>query len=358
MGMTTTTQLTTNITGAYDRRLLDQLGKDFIYVGLGEDRNVPMRSGATITLRRYDDLDASDVSSLTEGVTPDATSMGKTDLTITCAQYGRYVQLSDWLELTGLDAAAIRPLDMLAKQSRNIHDQLARNGINAGTQVAYSAASAARTAVDDKIKDAMLNWAVNLLRRKGVSFIEKKINAGPNVGTLPIDPGYVFIGHTDLDADIRALAGFIPVRSYANPGMAQPGEIGSVGYVRFVLTNNAKVYESDATMTDIGTTGMRSTDGANVNVYLSILLGEKFFANSKIGGESMKSYVKNFASGGTNDPLEQRSTVGWKSTYGVGITDDRRGVRFETCASALATTQSSAGVGAGSGDTTYKSFLT
>ena len=88
MALTTTTQLTTNITGAYDKRLLDRLVPKFIFMGYGEERPVPSNSGATITLRRYTNLTAA-TTALTEGVTPAGSQLAKTDLTITCYQYGR-----------------------------------------------------------------------------------------------------------------------------------------------------------------------------------------------------------------------------------------------------------------------------
>lgn len=357
MSMTTTTQLTTNVTGAYDRRLLTRLRKKFIYLGYGEERNVPNNSGATTTLRRYNNLAAA-TTALTEGVTPAAVQLTKTDMTITVAQYGSYITLTDWLDMTGLDPKVIRPLDMLSDQAGDTIDQLCRNQMNSGLQVAYSAASAARTAVDDKIKDGLMNWAVNLLRRTRVEFVREKVDAGTGVGTQPILPGYIFIGHTDLDADVRALTGFVDVSKYAQPGKALENEIGSVGFVRFILHPEARVIEADATMTAVGATGMRTTDGSYVNVYLSILFGKDFFANSRIGNNNVKSIIKAFGSGGTSDPLDQRSTVGWKATYGGAITDDRRAVRFETCASVLTTTQSATTQSTTTSDTTYKSFLT
>jgi N4-gp56 family major capsid protein len=357
MAMTTTAALTTNPTGFYDRRLQSRLRPKFIYLGYGDERTVPNNSGATTTIRRYNNLAAA-TTPLVEGVTPAGVSLTKSDMVLTVAQYGSYLTLTDWLDMTGLDPKIIRPLDIVGDQAGDTFDQLARNAMNSGLQVAYSAGSAARTAVDDKIKAGMLDWAVNLLRRTRVEFIREKVQAGSGVGTLPLLPGYIFIGHTDLDADVRALAGFVSVEKYAQPGKAMENEIGSVGFTRFILHPEAKVIESDATMTAIGATGMRSTDGSYVNVYLSILFGKDFFANSKINGQSLKTIIKSFGSAGSADPLDQRSTVGWKGTYGGGITDDRRAVRFETCASALTTTQSATTQSTTTADATYKSFLT
>lgn len=353
MPNTTTSILTTNITGAYDKRLLDRLVPKFYHVGYGESRPVPSNQGATITLRRYGNLTAA-TTALIEGVTPSGSVLSKTDLTITCAQYGDYITLTDWLDMTGLDPKVIRPLDILGDQAGDTHDQLARNAMIAGTQVVYSANQTGRAYVDDKIKNEHVAWAVNLLRRTSVDFITEKVGMSTQVASQPIDAGYVFLGHVDLDADIRALTGFIATRFYAQPGRALPGEIGSVGYVRFVLTPNAKIFAPTGT---VAKGSMRGTTYADV--YASILFGKGYYANSQIGSNSTKTIIKTFGAAGTNDPLDQRSTVGWKSTYGAGILDDRRGVRFETGATAgAAANETSAGVGAGSPDTTLTSFFT
>jgi N4-gp56 family major capsid protein len=348
MALTTTTQLTTAISGAYDKRLLDRLVPKFIFTGYGEERPVPANGGATLTLRRYTNLTAA-TTALTEGVTPAGSQLAKTDLTITCYLYGDYVTLTDWLDMTGLDPKIIRPLDILADQAGDTLDQLARNGMVAGTNIAYSGNSAALAAVDEAITIDMIKWAQNLLRRTSVEFISEKITAGQGIGTVPVDPGYVFICHTDMEADIATACGtsFIPVRSYAQPGRALPGEFGSYGFVRFISTPNAKIAADSGTTHG---TAIRSTTGTNADAYYSVMFGKGYFANSRIGGNSTKTIIKNFGSGGTTDPLDQRSTVGWKATYGCSILDDRRGVTFicgatESGGAAIVAATATAGVG-------------
>ena len=58
--------------------------------------------------------------------------------------------------------------------------------------------------------------------------------------TEPVPEAYVAVGHTDLRKDIEKLPGFIPYVKYSNNGQQMlPGELGSVGVVRFVLTNSS-----------------------------------------------------------------------------------------------------------------------
>lgn len=347
MALTTATTLVSTHSGAYDKRLLDRLTPKLVFQGYGEERNVPENTGyATVTLRRYGNL-AVATTALQDGVTPESVQLSKTDLTITCYQYGSYVSLTDYLSMTTLDPNIIRPLDILSDQAGDTHDQLCRNAMCSGTQIAYSANSAAIGAVDEAITIDMIKWGQNILRRTSVDFISEKVSPSDKVGTLPVDPGYVFLCHTDMEADIMTACStsFIPTRMYAQPGKALPGEFGSYGFVRFVSTPNAKI------AADAGTThgtAIRSTTGTNADVYYSVMFGKGFFGNSRIGGNSTKTIIKPFGAG--EDPLNQRSTVGWKSTYGGSILDDRRGVLFLTGASesggaAIVATTAAAGKG-------------
>ena len=328
MAATTTTLITPNVSGYYDRRLLDRLVPNFVHLGYGDEKPVPKNQGTTITFRRYTNLSAA-TTALTEGVTPGDTALAKTDVTATLAQYGAYVTITDWLDMTGLDKTAIEAVDLLADQAGDTHDQLCRDVIVAGTQVWYSGASAARTVVDDKIKIEGVRYAQNILESGSVKPIKEKITGGTNYGSKPVDPGYIGIAHTDARADIEGLSGFIAVRDYAQPGKALPGEIGAVGMVRFILTPNAKAIA--ATGTTALVTGMKTelTGGTYADVYMTVIFGQGAYGNSRIGPAAVKSIVKSFGSAGTEDPLEQRSTVGWKSNFVCKLIGDARIARLE-----------------------------
>ena len=61
-------------------------------------------------------------------------------------------------------------------------------------------------------------------------------------------------------------------------------------------TSNATVYE--------GTAG---------NVFGTIILGEGAYGVTEITGGGLQTIVKQKGSAGTGDPLDQRSSVGWKA---------------------------------------------
>ena len=76
------------------------------------------------------------------------------------------------------------------------------------------------------------------------------------------------------------------------------GEIGEVAGVRFVQTTEAKIY-----------TGSGCPSG--LAVFGTLFLGDGAYGTTEIAGGGMQTIVKQKGSGGTSDPLDQRSSVGY-----------------------------------------------
>ena len=93
------------------------------------------------------------------------------------------------------------------------------------------------------------------------------------------------------------------------------GEIGKIDEVRFVMTTNAKI---------------KSSEGAgSIDVHCTMILAADYYGISRISGEAMKNIVKALGSAGTADPLEQRSTSGWKATFLTKRLNENFAVRIE-----------------------------
>ena len=45
----------------------------------------------------------------------------------------------------------------------------------------------------------------------------------------------------------------------------------------------------------------------------------KAYHTTKVGAGDVQIFIKSLGSGGTNDPLDQRSTIGWKALKGAVI---------------------------------------
>ena len=203
-------------------------------------------------------------------------------------------------------------------------DILLRNKLMLGSNVYYAGDVGGRTSVAASISKLDVQRIVKALNADLASKITKMINPSTGIGTTPIPPTFIAIGHTDLEMTLRSLEsdGFVPLEKYPSQKGVYPGEVGSGWGVRWILTTQAPV------LTGVGTTpstGVQATD-SKVDVYQTIIFGEEAYAecpiSSKSSGVIIKAHTKNDTSD-TSDPLNQRSTAGWVAWWaGVILNDD------------------------------------
>lgn len=72
----------------------------------------------------------------------------------------------------------------------------------------------------------------------------------------------------------------------------------------------------------------------NTAVFPMLVLGKDAYGNVKVSGEDAHVIVKQLGSSGSADPLDQRSSIGWKSLYAAKILQEEWICRVE-CGSAL-----------------------
>lgn len=85
----------------------------------------------------------------------------------------------------------------------------------------------------------------------------------------------------------------------ASPENIYNGEIGKLGGVRFVETTEAKIVSNKAT--------------SPINIFCTLFLGADAYGKTKVEGSGLEVIVKQKGSSGSADPLNQRSSVGWKA---------------------------------------------
>lgn len=304
MANTTRVQIPAEVSAFYDRTLLTRAVALFTHGKFAQVRDVPRNAGSsTIKFRRYGNLDAA-TTALSEGITPTGKQLSVTDVTATVAQYGDYVTVTDVLTYESADATLTEVAgDVLGDQAADTLDQLTRDEIAGGTQVYYGGNATSRVTVDstDKIDDASLKKAVRLLKNGKAKPITRMVNPDTGYATTPINACYVAFVHPNTTYDLMGVSGFVEVEKYANKAQVMEGEVGKFDRIRFIETTNAKVF------TAAGASG--------IDVYATVILGKDAYGISRVSGEAMRNIVKPLGSAGSGDPLDQRATSGWKSTF-------------------------------------------
>ena len=286
----------------YDMTLIDEAQSNLVHDQFGQKRPIPKNGGKTIEFRKFAPL-AKATTPLTEGVTPDGKSLSVSTITATVNQYGDYITQSDVLEATKL----------LGRQAGVTLDTIVRDVLNSGTNVTYcpKVSGGTETAVTSRSGlDATSQLTVKVIQQ-----VVAKLR-GQNAPT--INGKYVAIIHPYVAYDLQRDPEWIDAHKYANPTNLYEGELGEIAGVRFVVSTEAKVFDG--------------------GVFSTIFLGEGAYGVTEITGGGLETIVKQKGSAGTADPLDQRSSVGWKAIKTAEILIPNYIVRVESKSAAFSAT--------------------
>ena len=289
----------------YDMTLIDEASANLVHDQFGQKRPIPANGGKTIEFRKFSSLPKA-TTPITEGVTPAGNKLNVTAITATVDQYGDFITQSDVLELTSLDNTILEATKLLGKQAGLTLDTVVREKLMTGTNVIYcpkvaedgtETAVTSRTALDNtcQLTVKQIQKAVATLR-------------GQNAPT--IGGKYVAIVHPYVAYDLMRDPEWIDAHKYANPTNLYEGEIGEISGCRFVSSTESKIY--------------------NGGVFCTLILGEGAYGVTEISGGGLQTIVKQKGSAGTADPLDQRSSVGWKALKTAEILVNAYMVRIES----------------------------
>ncbi len=296
MNTQTTGALSAEMKTYYGMELLENAKPQLVHNQFAATMGLPVGGGKTVEWRKFGAFDKA-LTPLTEGVTPDGSGISVSYITKDLAQYGDYIVQSDMLELTAIDNTIVEATRLLGDQAGRTLDTVTREVLAGGTNVLYCpkiATDGTETAVTARASlDATCLLTVKQVFRAAA--ILKAANAPK------INGDYVAIIHPYVAYDLMMAAGdaWMDVHKYASPENIYNGEIGKLGGVRFVETTEAKIVSNKAT--------------SPINIFCTLFLGADAYGKTKVEGSGLEVIVKQKGSSGSADPLNQRSSVGWKA---------------------------------------------
>lgn len=311
------------------------------------------RGSYTASWRRIENLTPT-TTALTELNTnvafPTRDSITPTISSVTAAvsKYGQYIVLNEEADLVNFNGQTddlVKKLGISAGRSLNM---LQRNEAEDNLTLVRAGAVASDGAVLSKITVAAIASVINTLSRNDATSFLADSTGSTNVGTTPILPGYIGVCHPDVAYDIGTLSGFKSVETYAGQVQTMQGEFGllaAAGYsVRFVQTSDASIDSGAGGST--GSTGLRGS--TNLDLYTTVIYGEDAIGSLGFGMNHVKETYKagdklpavmmiNKARGsaGAADPLDELSTLGWKSWHGAKILNSAWGRGIRSAATSL-----------------------
>lgn len=289
----------------YDKMLLDRLEKPLQFDQFGDKKKLPKASGATIAFTRYTNF-AANVTALTEGVTPDGLTLASTQITAIPLQYGDYVTLSDYLILEAIDPVIESSIDVLGYRGSLSLDTIIRNTLHSNVTNQFANGQANEGAVAAVMTASEIRKAVYKLRLNAVR---------------PIGSDYAMVIHPAQSFDLQsetATGGWLDINKYTTVGPLYKGEIGKLYGCRIVESPN------------VGT----GTGSGAVTTYRAFMFGKGAYGLVELAGSGMQSIIKQVGSGGADDPLNQRATVGYKFSHVTKVLDSTRAVEIYTATNA------------------------
>lgn len=315
VNVTTDSKLSAENKTFYDRALVEEAGPNLIHGQFGQKRPIPKNGGKRIQFRRYASLPKA-LKPLTEGVTPEGRKLSATAVEAEVNQYGDFLCLSDVLDLTAIDNNVLEATKAVGRQAGLTLDTITRNVLQSGTNVFYCpkvGANGVQTPVTDRSGlDKTCTLTVDVVKK--VAAMLKAANAPK------IDGDYVCILHPYVAYDIMSDPRWEEMHKYTTPENMYQGEIGRIAGVRFVETSEAAVYK-----------GTENSCPTGLAVFGCLFIAQGAYGVTEVTGGGLQTIIKQLGSAGTADPLDQRSTVGWKALQTAEILMEPYMVRVECC---------------------------
>jgi len=260
-------------------------------------KKMPKNEGDNITYRRVLPTGATSVSAnsinrwsvttaahaVTEGVTPTPDTLVYHDVAVTLQQYGCLYSYTD-------KAAKLYEDDIpedqkkLAGERMGLVREMVRYGAMKACTNVYYAGGTSRATVSSKVNLNLLRNIARGLQLNGAKQITSAILPSANYESYAVSAGYVVFCSTDIEPDIRDLPGFVPVEKYAGKKALNEHEIGSVERFRFITSKELVAYPDSGVA--IGSTGLFSTTGSNIDVYPLLVMGEEAVFDVALRGEN------------------------------------------------------------------------
>lgn len=299
----------------------------------GMQKAMPKNNGKTVSMRRYRPYGALATNEntknrpivdatahiLTEGTAPTADTLVPDDVEISLTQYGCLYQLSDQTVDMYEDDVPSEMKKQCGERVGLLREMVRYGIVKAGTNVFYSGGTT-RGTVDEKLTLKVLRKASRTLQANHAKKITGILAPSVNIGTLPVESAYLVFVHTDAEADVRDLAGFVHVSEYGQRKVVNENEIGSVENFRFITSPELAPYTDSGALT--GVTGLFSS-GTKVDVYPFIICGEDAWGQLALRGDNAldPTWIPP-GEKSKSDPLGQRGFVGAKFYFACKILNE------------------------------------
>jgi len=285
----------------YDRKLLAYLKENLVALKFAQRRELPKNSGREVVFTRFEPLPPNPEPITFKPTPSEGKSFSTTQISVTVEEYGDYMDLDEFTDVTSYVPLLSEAVDQLAYQAQRTLDYITMKEITSGTNVMFPNGKTAATdlTADDKLSKDLIREAVANLKRNLIP---------------PFPDGYYrcFI-HPDKVNDLFTVEDLINLQiANASSKPAESGIVAQFGGVKFIET------------TTVPTEVVTNSNNQQITVYKTVIFGQNAYGMVDINGQSVQMVYTNL------DKLQRVKTVGWKAYFAAKRLYEPAIVRIET----------------------------
>lgn len=302
--------ITGTVAASLEKQALRHAQPHLVLMTGAKKMSLPKNDTKVLRCRRAIPYAAADTA-LSEGVPPTATQLRYEQIDIPILQYGAYTPVTDHLVDLHTTPVLGDINKLNAEQAAKTKEALLWGKLRAATNVQYAGGVGALASVTASLTLAEQRKAVRTLNRNKATKFTSIVSGGVKENTYPIEAAFICFAHTDAEAAIRGMDGFVPVARYGSMKPIHAMELGAVDSVRYILS-------ADLTeQVDAGGAIGDNIGGTSTNVYTAIYCGTEAYAAMNLAGKGVYTpVVRSIGRPTDSDPLGQTGSVGWKMYSG------------------------------------------
>ena len=338
----------------YDKRLLERLKPRPVMWDHGQKKSLPKGEGKVVKWSRLTNFGTG--SLLSEGTRPTPKVVSSLNVTATLAQYGDYVAVSDFVDMTVISSIVEGAVDLFATQSGTTVDYIARNSLfgekingisypnrNISAYIRAGAVAAGSTSALSALRGKTIGFYVDYVNQLSagvtknfsgfaattqalsawnkfpltVQDIREGVQRLKEANVPTYDDGY-YIGfiHPTATAGLKKDSEWKNWNQYSGElakATMYKGEIGEIERVRFV--ESTLILKKAIAI------------GSHISCCFTTIVGKDAYGVVDYDG-GVHTYVKQPNQYDTSNPLNQWTTIGWKVTLAARILEAERGVHI------------------------------
>jgi len=272
-----------------------------------------VQPGLTINFMRYNNL--GNASQLVEGVRMETNALSASQFSITVAEHGYAVAVSELLLNASFDDVMASASRLLGRNMALYLDESARNTLLQASSVIYGYKGAGGTVSDNGVYNPYFSGTAAASRalldgshQFTPAVIKDAVETLATKNVPRLGETYVSFVHPHQSRRLRDTPQWMEVTKYAAPGNFMLGEIGRLDDVVFIETTQVKKILGGV--------------GGTQNVYQSLFLGDNAF------GHAISLPVE-LRDGGILD-FGREHALAWYAIWGLGLITDQAVVVAET----------------------------